>query len=213
MISVLIPYLAYMPYKEQIKRTLSDLKRQTADIEIIVSEQPIVEKHTKICKGKLQNIGFATSKGDIIFYCDADAIFKDETLLERMESKLRKDKLDVIYPLFWSTHNNMNKIADGFPFMTREVREEYGPENENDIGISFTSFRILNWLYYNKKFHASDEFLFDVNLEPFIKNKKKRDIPTQIACLSTAREVVNDLKGDGLWPGVKKNVSFAVDHQ
>ena len=55
MISVLIPLLPYMPYKEQIKTTIEGLARQTADIEIIVSEQPIVTKHDRICKGKLHN--------------------------------------------------------------------------------------------------------------------------------------------------------------
>ena len=206
MISVLIPFLAYMPYKEQIHRTLSDLKKQTADIEIIVSEQPIVEHHTRIRKGRLHNEGFAEAKGDIIFHCDADAIFNDETLLERMEYKLRKDDLDVIYPLFWSVTNKMNKLADGFPFMTREVLEEYGPLNEDDMGISLVSFRLLHWLYYNKRFHSSDEFVFNLNLDPFVKRKNKVDMPTWSECRPIAVEVINDLKGEGLWPGVKRSV-------
>jgi glycosyltransferase involved in cell wall biosynthesis len=205
MISVLIPYLAYMPYKEQIKRTISDLERQTADLEIIVSEQEIKEKHTRICKGRLHNEGFAKAKGDIIFHCDADIIIEDETLLERMENKLREG-FDVIYPMFWSVWHEMNKLADGHPFMTREVLEEYGPLNEDDMGISLVSFRLLHWLYYNKKFHASDEFLIALNTEPFTKHKNKSDKATRLECRPIAVEVINDLKGDGLWPGVKKSV-------
>ena len=204
MISVLIPYLAYMPYKEQIKKTLNDLERQTADIEIIVSEQPIKEHHTRIRKGRLHNRGFAKAKGDIIFHCDADAIFNDETLLERMEFKLRN--YDVIYPLFWSVPHKMHKLADGFPFMTRDVRQEYGLINEDDIGISLEEFRTLHWFYYNKRFHASNEFVFDLNLEPFVKRKNKADRATRFECLPIAKEVINDLKGDGLWPGVKRSV-------
>jgi hypothetical protein len=204
MISVLIPYLAYMPYREQIKKTISGLERQTADIEIIVSEQPIKEHHTRICKGRLHNEGFAEAKGDIIFHCDADAIFKDATLLKRMEYKLRSCDLDVIYPLFWSVTHKMNKLADGFPFMTRKIREEYGPINEDDLGVSLAEFRTLHWFYYNKKFHSSDEFVFDLNLEPFVKMKNKGDRETRLACLSVAREVTNDLRGDGLWPTTKK---------
>ena len=206
MISVLIPYLAYMPYKEQINRTLSDLKKQTADIEIIVSEQPIVEKHTRIRKGRLHNEGFAESSGDIIFHCDADAIFNDETLLERMEYKLRNDNLDVIYPLFWSVTHQMNKLADGFPFMSRSVREEHGPFNEDDLGISLAEFRTVHWFYYNKKFHSSHEFVFDLNLEPFVKRINKEDKATWLECRPIAIEVINDLKGEGLWPGIKRSV-------
>ena len=205
MISVLIPYLAYMPYKEQINRTLSDLKRQTADHEIIVIEQPIVEKHTKICKGKLHNLGFKASTGDVIFHCDADIIIEDETLLERMENKLR-DGFDVIYPMFWSVTHEANKLADGHPFMTRQVLEEYGPLNEEDKGISFESFRLLHWLYYNKKFHASDEFKIELNTEPFTKRINKSDRATRLECLPIAVEVINDLKGEELWPGIKRSV-------
>jgi hypothetical protein len=203
MISVLIPYLAYMPYKEQIKKTISDLERQTADIEIIVSEQPIKEKYTLIRKGKLENEGFAKAKGDIIFHCDADLIFNDSTLLKRMEYKLRGCDLDVIYPLFWSTTHTMDKISDGCPFMTREVREEYGPMNEDDLGISLAVFRLLHWLYYNKKFYSSDEFVFDLNRKPFTKFKRKGDKATRLSCLSIAAEVTGDLRKDGLWPAVK----------
>ena len=206
MISVLIPYLAYMPYKEQINKTIEDLERQTANIEIIVSEQPILEKHTRIRKGRLHNEGFAKAKGDIIFHCDADAIFNDKTLLERMECKLRKNDLDVIYPLFWSVTHKMNKLADGFPFMTREIREEYGPINEDDLGISLAEFRTLHWFIFNKKFHASKEFLFDLNLEPFVKMKNKADKATYTECMPIAIEVTNYLMGEGLWPGVKRSV-------
>jgi len=198
MISVIIPYLAYMPYKEQIKKTIEGLERQTADLEIIVSEQPIVEKHTLIVTGKLQNEGFAKAKGDIIFHCDADILFNDETLLERMEIKLRD--YDVIYPLFWSATHKMYKLADGCPFMTREVREEYGPIDEDDLGVSPGVFKILHWLYYNKRFHASDEFTFLLNYEPFCKRRNKTDRATALRCIAIKREVGKDLMGDGVWP-------------
>jgi hypothetical protein len=204
MISVIIPYLAYMPYKEQIHKTYAGLKRQTAELEILVVEQPIVEKHTKIRKGMLHNRGLAQSSGDIIFHCDADAIFNDKTLLARMEYKLRN--CDVIYPMFWSVTHKMNKLADGFPFARREVFEEFGPKDETDFGISLESFKILHWMYYNKRFHCSDEFVFNLNLEPFVKFKNKVDKRTRESCLPFATEVVNDLKGDGLWPKAKRSV-------
>ena len=198
MISVIIPYLAYMPYKEQIKKTIEGLERQTADLEIIVSEQPIVEKHTLIRVGKLQNEGLVKAKGDIIFHCDADILFNDETLLERMEIKLRD--YDVIYPLFWSATHKMYKLADGCPFMTREVREEYGPMNENDLGVSSGIFKFVHWLYHNKRFHASKEFAFLLNYEPFFKIKNKTDEATELKYASIKREIAKDLVGDGVWP-------------
>jgi glycosyltransferase involved in cell wall biosynthesis len=205
MISVLIPYLAYPPYTEQIDVVLDDLSKQTADLEIHISEQPVVGKHDRICKGKLHNRGFAESLGDIIFHCDADIRFHDETLLERMESKLREDDLDVIYPMFWSDKFKIAKLADGHPFMTREVREEYGPLNESDLGTSLQEFRILEWLYFNKKFHCSEEFMFHLNLLPFTKNsndKHKIDIATKKECVPIANRVVKELTKEGLWPDV-----------
>lgn len=198
MISVLIPYLAYPPYTEQIEITLDGLGKQTADIEVIVTEQPVIGKHDRICKGKLHNDGFAKSSGDIIFHCDADIIFEDETLLQRMSDALVE--YDVIYPLFWSFTAEMNKLADGHPFMRREVREEYGPLNEDDLGISLQEFRILEWLYFNKRFHCSDEFLIKVNLFPFIKRLHKHDPETKEKCIPIASRVVHELKNEGVWP-------------
>jgi glycosyltransferase involved in cell wall biosynthesis len=200
MISVLIPYLAYPPYTEQIDITIEGLKKQTADLEIIVTEQPVVGKHDRIRKGKLHNEGFAKSKGDIIFHCDADIIFDDDTLLERMETALYERDLDVIYPMFWSNTADMYKLADGHPFMRRQVREEYGPLNEDDLGISLQEFRILDWLYFNKRFHCSREFVFKVNLLPFIKHINKADKATKEKCIPIAQRVVHELKKEGVWP-------------
>lgn len=199
MISVLIPYLAYEPYKEQIEITIAGLEKQTADLEIIVTEQPIIEKHTRIRKGKLHNEGFAKSKGDIIFHCDADIIFEDPTLLERMEHHLVSNDLDVIYPLFWSKVFNVNKLADGHPFMRREVREEYGPLNEDDLGISRQEFRILEWLYFNKRFHCSEEFMIKLNTFPFVKRVNKTHEATYRDCTPIYRRVVKELIKDGVW--------------
>jgi glycosyltransferase involved in cell wall biosynthesis len=112
MISVIIPLMPIMPYTEQIETTLRGLERQTADTEVIVCEQPV---ERWINKGKLLNEGFAKSTGDIIFHCDADIIFKDETVLERMEKKL--EECDVVYPMFFSPFRKCLKIADGHPFM------------------------------------------------------------------------------------------------
>jgi glycosyltransferase involved in cell wall biosynthesis len=205
MISVLIPYLAYPPYDQQIDVVVDDLQKQTADLEIIISEQLIIGKHDKIYKGRLHNRGFAESKGDVIFHCDADIRFHDKTLLERMETKLREDDLDVIYPMFWSDKFKVAKLADGHPFMTREVREEYGPLNESDLGTSLQEFRIMEWLYFNKKFHCSEEFLFHLNALPFQRcsnDKNKIDVATKRECVPIANRVVKELTKEGLWPDV-----------
>jgi glycosyltransferase involved in cell wall biosynthesis len=205
MISVLIPYLAYPPYDQQIDVVVDDLQKQTADLEIIISEQLIIGKHDKIYKGRLHNRGFADSKGDVIFHCDADIRFHDKTLLERMETKLREDDLDVIYPMFWSDKFKVAKLADGHPFMTREVREEYGPLNESDLGTSLQEFRIMEWLYFNKKFHCSEEFLFHLNEFPFQRgsnDKNKIDVATKRECVPIANRVVKELTKEGLWPDV-----------
>jgi len=204
MISVLIPYLAYPPYNEQIEVTIEGLKKQTADLEIIVSEQKVVGKHDRIRKGRLHNEGFAKSSGDIIFHCDADIIFEDETLLERMQDALFARDYDVIYPLFWSNTSEMYKLADGHPFMRRQVREEYGPLNEDDLGISLQEFRILEWLYFNKRFHCSQEFIIKVNLFPFIKFINKSDVETKKKCIPIAQRVVCELKKEGVWPTWEK---------
>jgi len=199
MISVLIPLLAYMPYKEQIKTTIAGLSRQTADLEIIVSEQPIVGKYDRICKGKLHNEGFAKSTGDIIFHCDADIIFNDETMLERMEAKLYGEDLDVIYPMFPSPRFGHLKLADGHPFMRREVRKEYGPIDETLMGVSLQEFHILHWLYFNKRFHCSPEFVFELNTEPFVKIAHKLDKSTKARSFNIMKEVVAELEKEGVW--------------
>jgi hypothetical protein len=182
MISVLIPYLAYPPYDQQIDVVVDDLQKQTADLEIIISEQLIIGKHDKIY-----------------------IRFHDKTLLERMETKLREDDLDVIYPMFWSDKFKVAKLADGHPFMTREVREEYGPLNESDLGTSLQEFRIMEWLYFNKKFHCSEEFLFHLNEFPFQRgsnDKNKIDVATKRECVPIANRVVKELTKEGLWPDV-----------
>jgi glycosyltransferase involved in cell wall biosynthesis len=195
MISVIIPLMPVMPYKDQIKITLEGLARQTADLEIIISEQPV---ERWICKGKLFNEGFRKAKGDIIFHCDADIIFKDETVLERMEKKL--EEYDAIYPMFYSPFRKCYKIADGHPFMRRDVREEYGDIDESLLGISLQEFVILHWLYFNKRFHCSKEFLIDINMKPFVKKVGKVHRPTRVKTRALHDEVVEKLKGDGVWP-------------
>jgi glycosyltransferase involved in cell wall biosynthesis len=197
MISVIIPLMPIMPYNVQIERTLRDLDRQTAETEVLVCKQPV---EPKICKTRLLNEGFAQSKGDIIFHCDADIIFKDETVLQRMEEKLYNDDLDVIYPMFFSPFRKCLKIADGHPFMRREVREEHGPLDETLLGISLQEFVILHWLYFNKRFHCSREFVIDVNTEPFVKKVGKVHRPTRMKCRKIYDEVIVKLKEDGVWP-------------
>jgi hypothetical protein len=195
MISVIIPIMPIMPYSEQIITTLEGLERQTADIEVIVCEQPVEQF---INKPKLQNEGFAKSKGDIIFHCDADIIFKDKTILERMEEKLKD--FDVIYPMFYSVVYEGFKLADGLPFMRREVWEEYGDNDETAIGISLESFPFLHWAYFNKRFHCSKEFMIEINKKPFVRIVGKAHKPTQRRNKKIALEVIAELKGDGVWP-------------
>lgn len=195
-ISVVIPLMPIEPYKTQIKRTLRDLSEQTARPEVVVSEMPI----EKWCnKGRLFNSGYRKTTGDIIFFCDADIIFKDKTLLERMRDKLESG-WDVIYPLFYSPLRKVTKIADGHPFMWRSVKDEYGDWDETMLGISLQEFLPLYWFLKNKRFYCGPEFKIDVNTKPFIKGVGKVHRPTRKKCREVHDKCVKILQGMGAWP-------------
>ena len=47
---------------------------------------------------------------------------------------------------------------------------------------------------------ASREFLIDVNTEPFVKRANKVHRPTRVKVKDLYNEVVEKLRGDGVWP-------------
>jgi hypothetical protein len=195
-ISVIIPIMPIEPYKTQIHDTLKSLKKQTAKHEVIVCEQPI---ERWINKGKLLNEGFRKSKGDVIFHCDADALFPDPTLFERMKNKLESG-YDCVYPMFFSPLKKVYKIADGHPFATREAREEFGPHNERHLGISLQEFVILHHYLTKKKMYCGKEFMMAINMKPFVKGVGKLHKETRIKVKPIYYQCLEILKERGVWP-------------
>lgn len=176
MISVIIPLMPIPPYDSQIKDLMKCFASQGVKYELIVSEQKI---RKFINKNKLLNAGFKRSKGEYIWHCDADFLIND-FFLRGMQKSLERNNLDVIYPQFFSNVNSSWRIADGAPFMKREVLERHGDLNENLMGISFVTFPFLDWCMDNTKFHCSAQFKIDVNREPFIRFAKDKADPVTL---------------------------------
>ena len=197
MISVIIPLMPIKPYGEIYKDAVVALENQDykSILDIYVVEQP-VDKY--INKNKLLNGGVEVSKGDLIWFCDADFL-PEPTLLERMEKKLLKDDLDVVYPMFHSKELKQLKIADGAPFMKRSVLEKYGKFDELDLGISWVTFPFLRWCIDNCKFHCSDEFIIDIN-PTRQRIAGKRHWKTSGKLRGLYKETVKDLQEMGVWP-------------
>ena len=196
MITVIIPLMPLEPYATQVNVCLQSLREQTAEHEVIVKTQQL--QHY-IEKNKLLNQGVQKAKGDIIWFCDADYLLPDCELLDRMETKLREDDLDVIYPMFYSIAFKGSKIADGGAFIKKDVLAKFGKLDESLIGISNVTWPLLDWCLENTKFHCSPEFLIELNYQPFrvkgwanpeIKSEMKKRYP----------KFRNKLKARGYWP-------------
>lgn len=196
MISVIIPLMPIEPYVSQIGDCIRDIKAQTAETEILVVNQKI---HRYINKNKLLNEGFNTSHGEYIWHCDADFRLPDETLLERMKAKLEQDGIDVIYPMFYSPNFKMLKIADGGPFMRRNVLEVYTPR-ETLLGISLVTFPLLEYCLNKRKFHCSPEFQIEALIDKKYKKRRKGHRDTLKQTTRIKNRIVPKLQEIGAWP-------------
>lgn len=195
MISVIIPLMPIEPYNEQIDECVELLRKQTAKPEVIVAVQH-VDKY--INKNKLLNDGFSRANGDCIVHCDADFRYDDETLLERMEAKVKTEGVDVIFPKFLSRVSGKMKIADGGPFVKRTELWKYGRLNEDLIGISWVTFPFLLYALKRMNFHCSDEFT--IRVDQMRGGKGKRNGQTAKRMRPIYKEAVKILKGRGAWP-------------
>ena len=137
-----------------VRQCIESLKKQAADIEIIVEEQEVEEF---INKNRLYNKGIARSSGEIIWFCDADYTLDDPNFLENMSDELD----EVIYPCFYSRAKKDFKIADGGPMFKREVIERHGPLDESLIGISWVTFPFLKWCMDNTNFKYDKRFIIN----------------------------------------------------
>jgi len=195
MISVIIPLMPVEPYDEIYMDAVDAVEGQTISCEIVVSRQDIMKF---IRKNALLNTGIQLTTGDIVWFCDADFL-PEPTLLERMETKLIKDDLDVIYPMFYSKTHKALKIADGAAFIKRSVLQKHGKQNNELFGISWVTFPFLKWCMDNTRFHCSDEFIININETPQRK-AGKRHYKTSGKLRGLYRETVKDLQEMGVWP-------------
>lgn len=193
MISVIIPLMPLKPYDTQIVTCLESLKKQSAEHEVIVEEQKI---ERFIAKNKLLNQGVEKAKGDIIWFCDADFILHDDTLLERMETDLE----DVIYPMFFSPVFEGYKIADGAPFIKKDVLSRFGKLDETLMGIGGVTFPLLSWCLSNTVFCCSSDYLFRLNYMPFTMGLGKTQQVTRERTKDLVEKTETELKDMGLWP-------------
>jgi glycosyltransferase involved in cell wall biosynthesis len=193
MISVIVPLMGIPPYDSQIEDLLKDLEKQTATHEVIVVEQPI-ERYIR--KNDLLNEGYEESQGDFIWHCDADFLLPDVTLLERMADRVD----DVIYPMFYSRPNKGFKIADGAPFMRRNVIERYGALNGDLHGIGYVTFPFLAWCLTNTELLCSREFQIELNDKPFRRLRGKQHTRTVKELQPLAKRLKAELMDLGVWP-------------
>ena len=195
MISVIIPLMPIPPYGEIILDAVEAVKNQTAKCELVIARQDI---DSFINKGRLLNEGLVKASGEIIWHCDADFL-PEITLLKRMQEKLIKDNLDVIYPMFYSNVHKQLKIADGAPFIRRSILRKFGSLDETLMGISWITFPLLKWCLNNCAFHCSDEFIININETPQ-RIAGKRHHKTSGALRKVYKETVKDLQEMGVWP-------------
>lgn len=195
MISVIVPLMAIPPYDSQVVDFLKSIEQQTATHEVILVEQ---EPGRYIDKNKLLNEGLSKARGNIIWHCDADFLLPDKTLLQRMQNKLKD--VDVIYPMFWSKPYNGYKIADGAPFMKRDVLKRYGRLDESLRGIGYVTFPFLLWCLTNTEVYCSPEFKITINDKPFVKRGGKGHVHTMKKLKPLADKLKKQLREMGLWP-------------
>lgn len=182
MISVVIPLMPIKPYCDMVYDCIESLERQTVDIEIIVSKHEVEDY---IRKNHLLNEGVKKSKGDIIWFCDADFTIDDKNFLKNMKKKLK----DVIFPYFWSIKGKL-KVADGAPMVRKSVLERFGKFDESLIGISWVTFPFLKWCIKNTDFKCDKRFVVNHHRADC---RKKRHFATGSKLRSTYHQVSNEL--------------------
>ena len=195
MISVIIPLMPIEPYKTQLVTCIDSLKAQNTDVDINVMEQPIEDY---IHYNTLMNAGIRQAKGDYLYFCGADFILEDTTVLSRMQEKLDNSNIDVIFTMFKSEVSKQLKIADGGVFTTKAIMENYGDLDESLIGISWVTFPFLAWCLGNINWYCNDRFVVTVDQRYF--NRKKRHWKTSGKLRKLYKDTVNDLQKAGVWP-------------
>lgn len=196
-VTAIIPLMSVEPYNSQVRDCWKSLQQQTVKPETVITLQPV---ENYIRKNKILNDGLKQANGNIIFHCDADYLFPDKTLIERMIEKL--NECDVIYPMFYSDVYKDYKIADGGFFGSKEILKEHGPLDESLIGIGYVTFPLLKWCLDNKKVHCSQDYVIELNKNPFVKRVGKRYEKT--SGTTKMRKLVKDTKQRlqemGAWP-------------
>jgi glycosyltransferase involved in cell wall biosynthesis len=193
MISVIIPLMPIDPYDRVVKDCVKFINKQNVDKEIIIVQQ-VVERY--ILKNKLLNEGFKHSKGDTVFFCDADFMFEDPTLLQQMQKKL-DNGYDVVFPKFYSDVYRSLKIADGAPCFNRKVMLKHGKLDEKLKGISWVTFPFLSWCLENTNYYCGDDIVLT---HQRVGGKGKRNGSTASLMRPLFKKTVKRLRGEGLWP-------------
>lgn len=195
MISVIIPLMPIEPYRTQIDACKDSIQAQNTDAEIVV----MIQKESRyISKNILLNDGISQSTGRHLFFCDADFILDDKSILRRMRQRLDWQELDVIFPMFMSTVSGSFKLADGAVFTTRKLMKRFGRLDESLEGISWVTFPFLKWCLDNAKWHCSNEFTITVDQSH--KSRKKRHGATSSKMRPIYKKVVSQLQQEGVWP-------------
>lgn len=195
MISVIIPLMPIEPYRTQIDKCTASIRAQDADTEIVV----MIQKESKyISKNILLNDGVNQSTGKHLFFCDADFILDDKSILRRMQRRLDWQQLDVIFPMFMSRVSGCLKLADGGVFTTRKLMKRFGRLDESLEGISWVTFPFLKWCLDNVKWYCSNEFIITVDQSH--KSRKKCHPKTSAKMRPIYKKVVMQLQKEGVWP-------------
>jgi glycosyltransferase involved in cell wall biosynthesis len=193
MISIIIPLMPIDPYDRVVKDCVESINKQTVDKEIIIVPQA-VERY--ILKNKLLNEGFKRSKGDTVFFCDADMTFDKPDFLSSMQSKL-DEGYDVVFPKFMSWKYDQLKIADGAPCFKRNVMLKHGALNTGLKGISWVTFPFLEWCLENTKYYCGDDIVVG---HQRVGGKGKRNGQTASYMRPVFKRTVKRLQKEGLWP-------------
>lgn len=195
MISVICPLMPVKPYDTQVKDLEESLKKQTSEYELIISEQEI---SVYINIPQLINEGLNKAKGDIIHLANADFLYPDEKLFEKIIDRLSGGTTDVIFPQFYSNTFKKWRIADGGWFAERELVDKFGEWDETILGVSGETFYFLDWCLDNVKLHCSDEFTIDLNTEPYVKKVGKKYLPSVKHTWPTIEKVLRKLADRGI---------------
>lgn len=194
MITIIIPLMPVEPYTELVKGCFDSLNQQSGvEFEVLVCKQKVKRY---INKNALLNEGLSMSRGEYVFFCDADFRLDDRFLLAKMESKVDED-FDVVFPMFMSETHKKLKIADGAVFARSDLFNGY-KLNETLEGISWVTFPFLKWCLDNVNWYCGNDIV--ITVDQSYKSRKKRHNGTSAKMRPIYKEVVNRLKAEGVWP-------------